>query len=43
MSVFSGLGLTVIIMRLSGYGDLQEAVTAIKAAIRNVQPIGRPQ
>ena len=43
MSVFSGLGLTVIIMRLSGYGDLQEAVTAVMAAIRNVQPIGRPQ
>lgn len=43
MSVFSGLGLTVIIMRLSGYGDLQEAVTAIMAAIRDVQPIGRPQ
>ena len=43
MSVFFGLGLTVIIMRLSGYGDLQEAVTAVMAAIRTVQLIGRSQ
>lgn len=31
MSVFSGLHLTMVIMKLSGYGDLQEAVTAVMA------------